>query len=378
LFTGYVLLLLYYRQAWLGIPLFQAPPTYPSTRITVIVPARNEERFIKDCLDSLCAQSYPKNLFEVLVVDDHSTDRTAQIVDGFDPLLIKRISLKDHVEAPINSYKKKAIEIGVLHSNGDLILTTDADCIVPAGWITTLAAFYETCHPAFIAAPVLISPVPGRFLAIFQSLDFMTLQGITGAAVEKKFHMMCNGANLAYEKKAFNTVGGFSGISDIASGDDMLLMNKIFRLYPNGVKFLKSKNATVQTNAEETVWSFFSQRIRWASKAGVYKDKKTFPVLLLVYLFNLSLVLLLLISFFEHNPRSILDLHFSLFELWLILLALKTIAELFFLYPVAVFFENQKLLWWFPVLQPFHIVYTLVSGCLGSFGKYKWKGRRVR
>ena len=102
----------------------------------------------------------------------------------------------------------------------------------------------------------------------------MTLQGITGASVYKKFHSMCNGANLAYEKKAFNDAGGFEGIDNIASGDDMLLMHKIQKIYPDRIKYLKSADVVVQTQPQETLKDFMNQRIRWASKADKYPTGK--------------------------------------------------------------------------------------------------------
>jgi cellulose synthase/poly-beta-1,6-N-acetylglucosamine synthase-like glycosyltransferase len=196
----------------------------------------------------------------------------------------------------------------------------------------------------------------------------MTLQGITGASVYKKFHSMCNGANIAYEKKAFLEVGGFTGIDNIASGDDMLLMHKIFNRYPDRVLFLKSPDAIVQTKPAETLKEFFNQRIRWASKADKYTDKKITAVLLLVYLFNFWILFLGILSVF----------YFQLFFLFIEVLIAKTIVELFFLYPVAKFFKKEKLLWWFPLAQPFHILYTIVAGWLGKFGSYKWKERRVK
>jgi hypothetical protein len=73
----------------------------------------------------------------------------------------------------------------------------------------------------------------------------------------------------------------------------------------------------------------------------------------------------------DHGPWTTM-------KLWLLLLLFKTIAELFFLYPVATFFKKEKLLWAFPLAQPFHIVYTVIAGWLGKFGSYKWKDRNVK
>lgn len=108
---------------------------------------------------------------------------------------------------------------------------------------------------------------------MFQYIDFVSLQGITAASVSAGFHAMCNGANLAYRKDVFYRVNGFKGIDNIASGDDMLLMNKIKHEFPNAIGFLFSKDAIVSTSPMPDWKAFFNQRIRWASKADKYKDK---------------------------------------------------------------------------------------------------------
>jgi len=380
LFTFYAALLIYYRAAWKTIPNFK-PQTSNfklATSISIIIPARNEEQNLPLLLKGILEQSYDKNLFEVIVIDDHSTDNTAYIVKQFTGIDIKLIQLKDHVpDSGINSYKKKAIEIAIAQSNAELIVTTDADCIVPKNWLETIAAFYVQTGAAFIVMPVSFS-CRNNFLEIFQALDFMTLQGITGAAVHKNASSMCNGANLAYSKKAFDAVEGFKGINDIASGDDMLLMHKIYRQYPDGIKYLRSREVIVQTAPMHNWKDFLNQRIRWASKADKYDDKRIFAVLLLVYLFNLLLLLLSVTILFYNPMLSIINCQLSIVNFWLLLIALKTITELFFLYPVSVFFQKQRLLWVFPIAQPFHVVYTVIAGWLGKFGTYKWKDRKVK
>ncbi len=87
----------------------------------------------------------------------------------------------------------------------------------------------------------------------------------------------------------------------------------------------------------------------------------------MVYLFNVYIFVLSISSFFNHD-------HFYLF---IELLFGKVVIELFFLYPVSKFFKKEKMLWWFPIAQPFHIVYTIIAGWLGKFGSYKWKERKV-
>ncbi len=370
--------ILFYRRWWLQIESFTLSRDINknhNTFMSVIIAARNEEKNIGSCLSSIIDQTYPGNLFEIIVVDDHSSDATVSIVKSFKSDNIKIIKLEDFAGSiNLNSYKKAAIETAIGIAKGNLIVTTDADCMVRKEWLETIANYYSKYRPVFIAAPVVYAnPLPAdskflKLLKIFQSLDFLSLQGITGASVSKKFHNMCNGANLAYTKNVFKEVSGFDGINDIASGDDMLLMHKVQKVHPDGIGFIKSTNAIVETQPANTVREFMNQRIRWASKAGRYTDPKMKSVLLLVYFFNLWIFVTGVSAFFSHRYFYLLSF----------LLVAKTIIELLFLFPVASFFGRQKLLWWFFPSQPFHIIYTIVAGWMGKFGSYKWKGRSVR
>jgi biofilm PGA synthesis N-glycosyltransferase PgaC len=361
LFLLYSVLIIYYWLSWRSIADFIPSEKLPGTKISVIIPARNEEGNIGYLLTALQQQTYLKDLFEVIVIDDHSEDRTAEIVKQF--IDVKLLSLKDDA---INSYKKKAIETGIAAATGELIVTTDADCLPSPEWLQTIAAFKEEKQPVFIAAPVVID-CNASIVQLFQSIDFMVLQGITGAVVHKKNLSMCNGANLAYEKKAFTEVNGFTGIDHIASGDDMLLMHKIAKRWPDKVHYLKSKDAIVSTQPVKTWAAFFNQRIRWASKARQYDDKRILPVLMLVYFFNLSFLALLIGGFWNYYYWLAAIL------LWL----LKTLIELPFFWSLSVFFNKQWAIKWFFFFQPLHILYTIISGLFGQFGKYEWKGRRV-
>jgi cellulose synthase/poly-beta-1,6-N-acetylglucosamine synthase-like glycosyltransferase len=368
---GYATLIESYRRWFLKVKPFTISNRAPSSiKFSVIIPARNEEEIIEVCLASVLAQEYPAELFEVIVVDDHSTDATSDIVRSIQKQHqnLRLIELQKVLEGKqLNSFKKKAIEYAVGQAIGDWIVTTDADCVVDRNWLKHFAAFVAENDAVFIAAPVKFKNT-GSFVSIFQCLDFISLQGITAASVYNGFHTMCNGANLAYKKAVFNAVGGFAGIDNIASGDDMLLMYKVYKKYPAQVKFLLSDRAIVETLPMGSWRAFFNQRIRWASKADNFDDRRIFWVLVLVYLINVTLLILPVVAIWQ--PRVLLY--------WLILLLVKTAIELRFMYPVALFFNEVKLLKWFPVMQPVHILYTVVAGWLGKFGKYSWKGRTVR
>lgn len=363
----YGILFQYYSSWWSAFEVFTTTNNTPSTKISVIVPARNEEANIAACLHSICVQKYPPHLLQVIVIDDNSTDRTYEIASSIQYEGIQIICHRLHPAAAGTAPKKRAIEAGISMASGDLIVTTDADCIATPAWLQTIAGYHEQTSAVFIAAPVKIKD-GSSVLSKFQALDFLTMQGITAAAVFKRVHHMCNGANLGYERKVFHEVNGFAGIDTIASGDDMLLMNKVAAAYPQGYGFVKSPAAIVTTAPAANWKAFFQQRIRWASKATHYKQKGMLLVLLLVYLTNLFIFCFLLMAVWQK---------FAL-VLFVLLCVVKFFMELFFVKEVAAFFQQQYLVPWLLWLQPLHIIYIVVSGFFGQFGSYEWKGRKLK
>mgnify|MGYP006203316891 FL=1 len=343
----------------------QVRPEQSATQFTVIIPARNEAANIKACVDSILNQDYPAAAFEIIVIDDFSEDDTAFIVHALSQQYpqLRLLKLADHCkDGDTLAYKKKAIEIAVAQAKGDWILTTDADCIVPTRWLLLYNAYIHQHQPCFVAAPVMFIKTAG-ILNQFQVLDFLALQGITAAAVGAGKHSMSNGANLGFEKAAFIAVGGYQGVDHIASGDDMFLMHKMKQTLHKPVGYLFHPDAIVLTAAMDTWKGFIMQRIRWASKARYYDDHSITMVLTLVYFFNLSFICLALMGSWSTL---------------LIALAFKTFFELFFLDPVAKFFQLQPELKYFVFYQPIHIVYNIAAGLFGQLKTYSWKGRKVK
>jgi cellulose synthase/poly-beta-1,6-N-acetylglucosamine synthase-like glycosyltransferase len=362
----YAVLLMAYRFWYSKLSVFKpADNVAPTTKFSIVIPARNEAANIKACVESILAQDYPKEAFEIIVMDDFSEDDTAFIVEALhhQHSNVHLFKLADYFKPhELTAFKKKAIEKAVSHAKGDWIITTDADCIVPAKWLSLYNAYILKEQPVFVAAPVMFIKTKG-ILNQFQILDFLALQGITAASVGAGKHSMSNGANLAFEKAAFIAVGGYQGVDHIASGDDMFLMHKMKETLVKPIGYLFHPDAIVLTDAMPTWKQFIMQRIRWSSKARYYDDRSIFWVLLLVYLFNLSFLLMCLLG----NFKSLI-----------IALAFKTFFELFFLDPVAQFFHKKEELRYFPLYQPIHIIYNIVAGLFGQIKTYTWKGRKVK
>ncbi|SCC51107.1 Glycosyltransferase, catalytic subunit of cellulose synthase and poly-beta-1,6-N-acetylglucosamine synthase [Chitinophaga costaii] len=367
----YGFLLLRYRYGWMRLVSRPCPPPAAAfhTRVSVIIPARNEAENIPPLLQALTAQQYPPHLLEIIIIDDFSTDDTAALVKACAAPYVRLLQMSEHfsIDQRLNAYKKKAIEIAIGISTGDLIITTDADCVMGPEWIASIVQCYEFNRPKFIAAPVAFHR-EDTFFKQWQSLDFITMQGITGAASALHSGSMCNGANLAYEKAVFYEVDGFHGIDNIASGDDMLLMYKIFKVYPNSIEYIPREEAIVYTLPIDNWKGFMNQRIRWSSKADKYDDKSLIRVLVIFYFWNVCLVVLPLCALFMT----------ALWWWWAGLCAYKILLELYFLWPVTKFFKRRFLLKILLPGQPLHILYVIMAGWLGKFGTYEWKGRRVK
>ncbi len=362
----YILVVITFIVGWAKIALFKRTEQKGRTSVSIIIAARNEEEKIDKTIVDMLSQSYERALIEVIVIDDHSTDRTAKIVQSYSNSKVKLIQLNE--PNAINSYKKKAIETAIGVAKGDLIVTTDADCRMGPEWLATIVNYYEKTGCKMISSPVAYFEEKS-FFEEAQALEFAYLIGLGASTIGNKNPSTCNGANLAYEKQAFIEVGGFKGIDDLASGDDELLLHKMAACYPDKIGFVKNEDAIVYTHAKATLGEFIQQRKRWASKSTRYKAKSVMALGLSVWLFNLSIITnVLLVIFFPVVMWPIL-----IFQL-----LAKLLIEFIFLNQMMVFFKRKHLLWWLPILNALHIVYIVYIGVAGNSGKYNWKGRSVK
>jgi cellulose synthase/poly-beta-1,6-N-acetylglucosamine synthase-like glycosyltransferase len=371
-FFSYLLTLIYalivfsFIRGWSRLTHFDKPSGFiGQTKVSIIVAARNEEGIISGTIQDLLNQRYPTALTEIIIIDDHSTDKTAEIISSYASQGVKLISLNE--SNALNSYKKKAIQTAIGQCQGDLIITTDADCRMGEGWLNTIVAYYEQHDFKMISSPVAYFQEKS-FFERAQSLEFLYLIGLGASTIGNNKPSTCNGANLAYEKKAFYEVGGFTGIDDLASGDDELLLHKMAAHYGNKIGFLKSEAAIVYTHAKATLSEFIQQRKRWASKSTRYNNKGIIVLGVTVWVFNVSIILNLLVGIFV----------FALFKLALVQLLIKISLEFLFLIGVTKFAGRQKLLSLLPLLNIMHILYIVYIGIAGNSGKYNWKGRMVK
>lgn len=366
--TAYFLLILYFLYHWSKIPQQDLSPQFlPSTTVSIIIPARNEAGNIEVCLQSILAQNYPVHLMEVIVVDDHSEDDTASIVQSLSDPRIHLIGLADY---PIQglAFKKHGIHIGIQQSRGDLIVCTDADCEMGPEWLRNMVAFFEQEEVQMIAGPVNFHQ-ENNLLERFQSLDFLGMMLLTGAGLQSGLMRMGNGANLAYTRAAFDAVGGFRGVDQLASGDDLFLMHKIEQRYPGQVKFLKSLEATVYTTAMPDWRSFFQQRVRWGTKNAAYQEWRITAVLGLVFGLCWAIIVAALLWPFVPGFGWCL----------LILLLAKIGADCLLLSTASTFFQRKDLLRVFWQAQVLHILYIAIVGLWANVRKqYEWKGRQVQ
>ena len=325
---------------------------------SIVISARNEAGFIGQCLQSITNQNYDANQFEIIVINDHSTDDTLTIINQFKiKNTVFKISMLDLADFKKINNKKKAITKGIELAKFDYIILTDADCIRGNNWLKTINQFINISEAKMVYAPVEFAAK--NIFEKLQALEFSGLVGVGAAAMELKYPNMCSAANLIFEKKVFFEVNGYADNMHVISGDDEFLMHKIFKKYPKQVQFLHQKEAIVLTGANGTLNQLTEQRKRWVSKSTKYENRYITFILVMAYFYNISMVVNLFI-----------DLHLALNQI-----IFKTLIEGIFLVTILKLFGKTKLILLLPLAEIFHVLYVIIIGIWANFGTYNWKGR---
>ncbi len=334
--------------------------------VSLLIPFRNESENILKSLESIENQSYPKDKFEVIYIDDSSTDDSlSKLTNANKSSNIKVISLPDDFLP--NAHKKRAVRFGIENCKGEIIVTTDADCVHQKEWLETMLSYYDE-NTGFISGPVEFEKGNTLFDKI-QRIEFagLILAGAGLIGINKP--TICNAANSSYRKSSYKSVNGFDDNLHLASGDDEILMQKIWRKGKDKIKFCMNRKAIVLSASNKTFSQFYQQRKRWASKGLFYINKFLILKLVLIFLFYFGLIVQLILGFVV---TSIFLITF------LISFFIKIILE------YAVLKKGVKLLFDKDLLKPFliseflHIPYIVLFSIAGAFGKFKWKDRTIK
>ncbi|TRX62134.1 glycosyltransferase [Fulvivirga sp. M361] len=326
---------------------------------SIVIPFRNEEHNLRALLASIEANDFPKECYEVILVDDHSEDASNAVIE----LYLKSSDANLRIFSTDDKKgKKNALNRGIAEANGKVIITTDADCEVAQHWLSSIAYYFEHRQASVVSGAVTFHGESSVFQRM-QVQEFATLVGVGAASIYLGKPGMCNGANLAFTKSAFHEVGGYSDNDHLASGDDEFLLHKIAKQHPDGIYFNTQGQSFVSTRALSSLKAFIQQRRRWASKWRYYDDLRNSLLAAFIGVVNIAVILsLLLISFQGYGLIPIL--------------LLKAFMEWIFIARVLRFTNKKSTFISFVllyILYPFYVVYFAV---VSNFGGYSWKGRR--
>lgn len=357
--------MLRWRIAWNKIPANEYHEVAEELKISVIIPVRNEAANIVYVLRSVAAQNYPLHLFEIIISDDQSDDETVSLVKNFitgNPQINIRV-----IEAGSKNFssKKSAIKKAVDHTNGSLVVTTDADCLHHKDWLITVANYFKQKNAVMICGPVLLKGEK-NFLHQFQQAEYTSMQICGAAALHLQQPLLCSGANLAFGKEYFYKVNGYDDDLIHSSGDDTFLMLKMHKQFPGRIHFLKSSKAIVTTPAVADFKTFLRQRARWISKTKFYSGAFIPFTGLFISVTNLLFPLLVLSSLFFHLSIVIA----------IACLMIKTGSDLLIISEGKKFFQMRVSKFSFVMMEAIYPVYLLILATQFFTKHTEWKKRK--
>ena len=329
-------------------------------KVSVLIASRNEGKNIEKLLQSLYNQTFDKENFEVIIVDDHSDDDTFGISESFK---VSHPDMNLKLLKATGSGKKQAISQALHAADNEVVIVTDADCELPAKWIEKMLAFYIAKDLKMLLGPVLLTPADTLFEKL-QVLEHMSLIASTAGSAAIGMPVMCNGANMMYDRKSALNVEKDRTDMKLASGDDMFLMEQFIARYGSkAIGFFLNREVIVKTATMPNLKAFFRQRTRWTSKTKAYTNWKIIATALSVFLFNLSIVFFFVAGFF-------MPVFWCFYVLYVIL---KTLIDYPIIRRISAFMKQKKLKFWTLPLEfiyPFYVVFTAFAG---MFTKVRWK-----
>ncbi len=325
--------------------------------VSVIVAARNEEKNILQCLNSLLQLSYPKDKFEIIIVDDRSTDNTANIIENFIQTKENFVFLQIKEEGKILKGKQNALSIAIKKSRGEIIMLTDADCEVSPKWIETTVKNFDDNTGIVGGYTVLDSK---NWFDGIQSLDWLLNFSAVAASIGNGFPISVIGNNFSIRKKTYDEFGGYENIP-FSITEDFALLQAVVKKTKYKIKFILSKNNLVK--------SFPCKK--WSE---IYRQKKRWGIGALEMC--VSGIFIIGIGYFGH--LAIL-LSFFILPLWksLILVCAKIFIDILLLYKPIKEFNKLSLLKYFLHFEVYCFIYGLLFPIVPLFSKkVVWKERK--
>lgn len=366
-FLPYLLLILAFIIGNIKLQTFKVINVSAKNTFSIVIPFRNEALNLPNLLQSLSQIAYPKNLYEIILVNDASEDNFENILINFKKQNPNINCLVLNAPTFKNASKKNALSAGIQYAKFNWIITTDADCMVSKNWLCAFNHFIEEKNPVFICGPVQFKKRQ-TFLFHFQNLNFLSLIGSTigGFGIGKP--ILCNGANLCYKKSVFYELGGFGSNEAIASGDDIFLLEKFVQHYYKRTYFLKSLDVLVETVVEKNWISFLNQQLRWASKAMDYTNNFTKLIGVAVFFENLFILIIFLLVILQLISLKI----------FVIVFLMKVTVDFLLILKSSLFLKNTTSLKFYPIISIFYPFFIVCMALLSSVKTFSWKGRTFK
>jgi cellulose synthase/poly-beta-1,6-N-acetylglucosamine synthase-like glycosyltransferase len=334
---------------------------------SVVIAARNEEHTLDHCLAHVFDQSLPPERFEVIVVNDRSTDATAAICEGYGRnhpnMSVVTITQTPRGIAP----KKHAVAQGVRKARNEIVALTDADCIVPRQWLETISSHFsgDTGLVQGITAYAEYAGMNRLFWGL-QAIDFLSHGVVSAAAIGAGMPLNSNANNFAFRRTLFEEVGGYGdGSEKVISGDDDLLLQRIAADEKWRVRYMTDPAGAVTTAPTLTAVGVFEQRKRWGSKTVNY-SKRQIAFLSGVFLFYCGIIATVIMGFFE--PRF--------FLVAATMAGVKIVGEYLLLIPGTALFHQKQLRRYILPASFLQAPMVIAAVVFGVFGRFSWKGER--